>query len=81
MFDLVEVLKEGLWGVNAAKVRMPTDNEVAMYMEMIQDQYPALSNCWGAMDGLKVGLEATGDVTCKTYICHNSWFKFPSVFS
>ena len=61
MFDLVKGLKEGLWDVNAAKVRMPTDNEVAMYMEMIQDQYPALSNCWGAMDGLKVGLEAAGD--------------------
>ena len=27
MFDLVEVLKEGLWGVNAAKVRMPTDRK------------------------------------------------------
>ena len=66
------VLIKVLRNVNAAKVKMPSDDEVATYVDMIQDKYPALTNCWGAMDGLKIGLEAAGDE--QTQSCfYNSW--------
>ena len=39
---------------------------------MIQDKYPVLTNCWGAMDSLKVGLEAAGDEQ-KQSCFYNGW--------
>jgi hypothetical protein len=40
---------------------MPSEEEVDDFIEAINMKYPALTNCWGAMDGLKVWLEKAGN--------------------
>ena len=40
---------------------MSTHEEVENYTEMVANKYPSLQNVWGAMDGLKVMLEAAGE--------------------
>ena len=65
---LIKVLRN----VDAAKVKMPSDDDVTTYVDMIQDKYPALTNCWGAMDGLKIGLEAAGDEQTQSRF-YNGW--------
>ena len=66
------VLIKVLRNVDAAKVKMPSDDDVTTYVDMIQDKYPALTNCWGAMDGLKIGLEAAGDEQAQSRF-YNGW--------
>jgi hypothetical protein len=44
-----------------AKVQMPTD-ELQEFIRAIQENYPALKDCWGAMDGLKLLLQQSGDL-------------------
>ena len=66
------VLIKVLRNVDAAKVKMPSDDDVTTYVDMIQDKYPALTNCWGAMDGLKIGLEAAGDKQTQSRF-YNGW--------
>ena len=66
------VLIKVLRNVDAAKVKMPSDDDVTTYVDMIQDKYPALKNCWGAMDGLKIGLEAAGDEQTQSRF-YNGW--------
>ena len=66
------VLIKVLRNVDAAKVKMPSDDDVTTYVNMIQDKYPALTNCWGAMDGLKIGLEAAGDKQTQSRF-YNGW--------
>ena len=52
-----------LHNIEIAKVKMLTDDKVAEYTAMVAEKYPSLNDCWGAMDGLKVGLETAGDKT------------------
>ena len=47
---IIKVLK----GDERAKVRMPTDEERQEFIQAIEAKYPALKDCWGAMDGLKL---------------------------
>ena len=65
---LIKVLRN----VDAAKVKMPTNDDIAEYTSMVQDIYPALTNCWGAMDGLKIELEAAGDEQKQSHF-YNGW--------
>jgi hypothetical protein len=44
-----------------ARPSMPTDEEIAVFVNSISSKYPALRNCWGAVDGLKLRLEKSGD--------------------
>jgi len=44
-----------------AKVMMPADDEIREFEASILAKYPDLPNCWGAMDGLKLRLEKSGD--------------------
>jgi hypothetical protein len=55
-----------------AKVRMPTDEEVAEYELAISAKYPALPHCWGAIDGLKVQLQKAGHKTTQNNF-YNGW--------
>ena len=61
-----------LCNVEEAKVKMPADNEVTESICMISEKYPSLNECWGAMDGLKVGLEAAGDEATENRF-YNGW--------
>ena len=53
-----------------AEIRLPTKAEVASFKEVISAKYPVLKNVWGAMDGLKVLIEANPDVE---NIFYNGW--------
>jgi hypothetical protein len=55
-----------------AKVMMPTDDEIHEFEAAILAKYPALPNCWGAMDGLKLRLEKSGDETMQNNF-FNGW--------
>lgn len=55
-----------------AQVSIPTDDEIANFEAAIQAKYPALTNCWGAMDGLKIRLERSGE-ECVQNIFYNGW--------
>jgi hypothetical protein len=54
---LLRVLREDQ---NCAVV-MPNDNEIDRFVLSINEKYPALPNCWGAMDGLKLCAKKAGD--------------------
>ena len=58
--------------VEEAKVKMPTNEEVTTYTEMVAQKYPSLNDCWGAMDGLKVGVECAGDEVTQNRF-YNGW--------
>ena len=53
-----------------AEVRMPTRSEIASFKAVIREKYPVLKNVWGAMDGLKVLIEANPDLE---NIFYNGW--------
>ena len=66
------VLLKVLRYVEEAKVKMPTNEEVTTYTEMVAQKYPSLNDCWGAMDGLKVGVECAGDEVTQNRF-YNGW--------
>jgi DDE superfamily endonuclease len=51
---------------------MATDEEIAVFVNSISSKYPALRNCWGAVDGLKLCLEKSGDNKMQS-IFFNCW--------
>ena len=55
-----------------AKVCIPTDDEIGDFEAAITAKYPALTNCWGAMDGLKIRLEKPGEERVQN-IFYNGW--------
>lgn len=65
---LIQVLRDE----PLARVSMPTDQEVDEFVAAISEKYPALTNCWGAVDGLKLRLERSGDPTVQN-IFFNGW--------
>jgi hypothetical protein len=65
---LVKVLKDD----PLAKVTIPTDLEIRDFEVAIASKYPALTNCWGAMDGLKLRLERAGDQRIQNMF-YNGW--------
>jgi len=54
---VVKILKDD----PRAKVQMPTDRELEQFIKAIEAKYPALKDCWGAMDGLKLLVQVSGD--------------------
>ena len=63
---LVTVLKDH----PDAMVQLPTSDEVATFKRVINEKYPVLTNVWGAMDGLKLLIEANPDLESMFY---NGW--------
>jgi hypothetical protein len=51
---------------------MPTDNEIAGFVSAISTKYPARTNCWGAIDGLKLRLQRSGNNKIQN-LFFNSW--------
>ena len=50
---LIQVLK----GRTDAMVRIPSDQKIENYKNVIESMFPSLKNVWMAMDGLKLYLE------------------------
>jgi hypothetical protein len=55
-----------------AIVSMPTADEIESFVSAISAKYPALTNCWGAMDGLKIRLEKAGNPNVQN-VFFNGW--------
>jgi DDE superfamily endonuclease len=55
-----------------ASVSMPTAEEIDGFVSAVTAKYPALTNCWGAMDGLKIRLERAGNSRVQN-IFFNGW--------
>lgn len=66
------VLLRVLLHCEAACVKMPTADEAARYVDTIAEKYPALTNVWGAMDGLKIPIETAGDTLIQNQF-YNGW--------
>jgi hypothetical protein len=64
---LVKVLRDD----PLAKVTVPTDLEICNFEAAIASKYPALTNCWRAMDGL-TRLERAGDQRVQN-VFYNGW--------
>jgi hypothetical protein len=65
---LVKVLRDD----PLTKVTVPTDLEIRNFEAAIAAKYPALTNCWGAMDDLKLRLERAGDQRVQNMF-YNGW--------
>jgi hypothetical protein len=44
-----------------AMVKLPSDAEIQQFIDSVKQKYSDLDNCWGAMDGLKLLLEKSGN--------------------
>ena len=73
---LVEVFKANVVKVllthEDAIVRLPTADEATLFATMINQKYPLITNCWGAMDGLKLTLQRAGNETQQNNF-YNGW--------
>jgi hypothetical protein len=55
-----------------AVVALPTAEELQGFVAAVTRKYPALQNCWGAMDGLKIRLECAGNSQMQN-LFYNGW--------
>jgi hypothetical protein len=55
-----------------ASVAVPSDEEIAEYMELIGINYPALQGAWCVMDGLKLLIQKSGDQSTQN-VYYNGW--------
>jgi DDE superfamily endonuclease len=55
-----------------AVVCLPTEDELQSFVDAVALKYPALVNCWGAMDGLKIRLEKAGNPRVQN-LFYNGW--------
>jgi DDE superfamily endonuclease len=65
---LIKALRDNTHAV----VAMPTQEELASFVGAVTAKYPALTNCWGAMDGLKIRLERSGNPQVQN-LFYNGW--------
>jgi hypothetical protein len=61
-----------LMGVDEAQIRMPTDDMIRIFREVIRSKYPTLVHCWGAMDGVKLQIEKPSDDVRQSHF-YNGW--------
>jgi hypothetical protein len=59
-------------GVQEAKIKLPTDDIIRIFSDVIRSKYPTLQHCWGAMDGVKLQIEKPGDDVQQSHFC-NGW--------
>ena len=57
-----------------AIVRLPTAEESTLFATMINQKYPLIKNCWGAMDGLKLTLQRARNETQQKNF-YNGWTR------
>ncbi len=53
-------------------VRIPSEEVIQQYQEVIQEKHPALEDVWCTMDGLKSYLQQSGDSTIQNTF-YNGW--------
>jgi hypothetical protein len=60
-----------LW-IEEAKIKMPTIQHVRVFKEVIWAKYPSLVHCWGALDGVKIGIQKPSDDLKQSHF-YNDW--------
>jgi hypothetical protein len=58
--------------IKEAKIKMPTIQQVRVFKEVIRGKYPSLVYCWGALDGVKIGIQKPSDDMKRTHF-YNGW--------
>jgi hypothetical protein len=66
------MLIKALWSNELAVVALPTAEELQGFVAAVTRKYPALQDCWGAMDGLKLRLECAGNSKMQN-LFYNGW--------
>ena len=62
------VIVEALKSDPLAKIAIPSNEEIALYKEVIGAIYPLLSDVWSTMDGLKLYLQQLFLVECRSIL-------------
>ena len=65
---VVEVLKNN----EHACIRVPSNEKIQQYTELIKEKFPALENVWTCMDGLKTPIQQAGSSREQEYF-YNGW--------
>mgnify|MGYP000125822197 FL=1 len=68
------VLLVALQHVPQAKVTLPNGEEVQSYVRAINNKYPVLTDVWGACDGLKLTIQASGNYLKQNHF-YNGWTR------
>jgi hypothetical protein len=55
-----------------AQVKMPSNDDIRIFINMISSKYPTLADCWGAMDGVKLPIQIAGEDVIQSYF-YNGW--------
>jgi hypothetical protein len=58
--------------IEEAKIKMPTIHQVRVFKEVIQAKYPSLVHCWGALEGVKIGVQKPSDDMKQSHF-YNGW--------
>jgi hypothetical protein len=58
--------------IEEAKIKMPTIQQVRVFKEVIRGKYPSLVHCWGALDGVKIGIQKPSDDMKQSHF-YNGW--------
>ena len=61
-----------LMKITEAQVSFPTETEILEYVAAISAKYPILTNIWGAVDGIKMLLQESGDFIIQN-MYYNGW--------
>ena len=67
------IVKVLLTNEDDAIVRLPTTDKANFFATMINQKYPLLTNCWGAMDCLKLTLQRAENETQQNNFYKNGW--------
>jgi hypothetical protein len=67
-----QVLLLALLQIEEAKIKMPTIQQVRVFKEVIWTKYPSLVHCWGALDGVKFGIQKPSDDMKQSHF-YNGW--------
>jgi hypothetical protein len=66
------VLLLALLRIEGAKIKMPTIQQVRVFKEVIWAMYPSLVHCWGALNGVKIGIQKPSDDMKQSHF-YNGW--------
>ena len=58
-----------------AKIKMPTIQQVRIFKEVIRAKYPSLVHYWGALDGVKIGIQMPSDDMKQSHF-YNGWTHY-----
>ena len=52
------------------KLKLPSQEEIQVFKNTISDKYPVLDNVYGAVDGLKLKVQESGNFYIQDHLCN-----------